>query len=368
MKILQIIPQLSSGGGERFVVDLSNELVERGHDVILCVLHTLHEGTSGFYLPQVSSKVRVVSMDKKPGLDVNLFWRLYRLVKQEKPDVLHTHLRAIVYALFAETFIMHGVHTVHNEASVEASDYFSRWIRRWLFKTGRVQPVTISEESRASFRKFYGMDAPLINNGRNIPDELTVSDAVKEEFRRYRKDDRTRVVVHLAHLDAVKRQALHARVAKRLYDEGYDLAVLFIGSDRDKAYVDEVRRAMPPCCHILGQRSNPLEYLKEAGAYGLCSLYEGLPISLIEALGVGAVPICTPVGGIVNLVHDGENGFLSDDLEEQSFYIALKRYLDMSDNEVAAMRKKAKKSYAPFSMTECAEKYEELYNRVCRKP
>lgn len=41
-------------------------------------------------------------------------------------------------------------------------------------------------------------------------------------------------------------------------------------------------------------------------AYALCSSYEGMPISLIEAIGVGCIPVCTPVGGIVDVVHNGE--------------------------------------------------------------
>ena len=64
MKILQIIPQLSSGGGERFTVDLCNELAERGHKVVLCVLYDLKDEKNSFYLPQVSKKVRVVSLNK----------------------------------------------------------------------------------------------------------------------------------------------------------------------------------------------------------------------------------------------------------------------------------------------------------------
>lgn len=47
MKILEIIPQLSSGGGERFVVDLCNEL-SKEHDVTLMVLHSLDK--VDFYL------------------------------------------------------------------------------------------------------------------------------------------------------------------------------------------------------------------------------------------------------------------------------------------------------------------------------
>lgn len=364
MKIVEIIPQLSSGGGERFTVDLCNELAERGHEVTLCALHTLHDGSTGFYLPQVSDKVIVVSLNKRPGLDLNLFWKVYRLVKSIKPDIVHTHLRGIVYALLAELFVVHGVHTVHSEASKEASEWFSRTVRKWLFCHKRVTPVTISEESRKSFVEFYGFDAPMIPNGRNIPQDLSVSKDVKIEMTRFCKDSDTRLIVQLAHLDNVKRQVLMANVAKRLYNEGYNFAILFIGSDRNEEYVKKVRQAMPPCCHILGQRTNPLEYLKEARAFALCSSYEGLPISLIEALGVGAVPICTPVGGIVNLINDGKNGFLSEDISEESYYKALKRYLDMPAGQLSEMSNRAKESYKPFSMTECATQYENLFKQL----
>ena len=367
MKILQIIPQLSSGGGERFTVDLCNELAERGHEVVLCVLHSLDNENNSFYLPQVSKKVRVVSLNKKSGFDISLFWKIYNFAKEEKPDVIHTHLRGILYALLAERFVVHGVHTVHNEASIEASEWLSRSTRKYLFNGGYSQPVTISEVSRRSFVDFYKMDAPMIFNGRNIPANLQVSEEVKAECNSYRKNEKTRLIVHLAHLDNVKRQLLHTRVAKRLQNEGYNLGVLFIGSQRDSEYVEQVKAEMPECCHLLGQRTNPLEYLKESGAFALSSLYEGLPISLIEALGVGAIPICTPVGGIVDLVKDGENGFLSADLEEESFYQAEKRFLEMRDEELEQMRKKAFESYAPFSMTECATKYEEVYKKVIDK-
>ena len=55
-----------------------------------------------------------------------------------------------------------------------------------------------------------------------------------------------------------------ARVAKRLYDENYDFTLLFIGSTENEQIVSEVTQYMPPCAHILGERMNPLEYLKRS--------------------------------------------------------------------------------------------------------
>lgn len=363
MKIFEIIPQLSSGGAERFTIDLCNELSTK-HEVTLIVLHSVEK--FGFYADELASNVRLVSMDKRMGFDMSLLFRLWRLIKKEKPDVVHTHLNGIIYISLSAAINRRGVycHTVHTTADKEASSFVCRGVRRLLFKTRLSTPITISEESQRSFLDYYGIDAPLIDNGRNVPADLALSASVVDEFKKYRRTDKTRVLVCLARMYPVKRHTLLAKVTARLYAEGYDFTVLAIGSTSQIDIVEEVKGLKSDNFYILGERKNPLEYLKAADAYALCSSYEGLPISLIEALGVGAVPVCTPVGGIVNLVHDGENGILAAGLEEDDYYNAMKRFLDLDDEALCAMSKKAKESYAPFSMTECAQKYVSLFEKL----
>lgn len=363
MKIFEIIPQLSSGGAERFTIDLCNELSTK-HEVTLIVLHSVEK--FGFYADELASNVRLVSMDKRMGFDMSLLFRLWRLIKKEKPDVVHTHLNGIIYISLSAAINRRVVycHTVHNTADKESNSFVCRVVRRLLFKTRLSTPITISEESQRSFLDYYGIDAPLIDNGRNVPADLALSASVVDEFKKYRRTDKTRVLVCLARMYPVKRHTLLAKVTARLYAEGYDFTVLAIGSTSQSDIVEEVKGLKSDNFYILGERKNPLEYLKAADAYALCSSYEGLPISLIEALGVGAVPVCTPVGGIVNLVHDGENGILAAGLEEDDYYNAMKRFIDLDDEALCAMSKKAKESYAPFSMTECAQKYVSLFEKL----
>lgn len=363
MKIFEIIPQLSSGGAERFTIDLCNELSTK-HEVTLVVLHSVEK--FGFYADELASNVRLVSMDKRMGFDMSLLFRLWRLIKKEKPDVVHTHLNGIIYISLSAAINRRVVycHTVHNTADKESNSFVCRVVRRLLFKTRLSTPITISEESQRSFLDYYGIDAPLIDNGRNVPADFALSASVVDEFKKYRRTDKTRVLVCLARMYPVKRHTLLAKVTARLYAEGYDFTVLAIGSTSQIDIVKEVRALKSDNFYILGERKNPLEYLKAADAYALCSSYEGLPISLIEALGVGAVPVCTPVGGIVNLVHDGENGILAEGLSEDDYYNAMKRFIDLDDEALCAMSKKAKESYAPFSMTECAQKYVSLFEKL----
>lgn len=362
MKIINVIPQLVSGGGERFTIDLCNALAELGHEVALIVFFA-PDGHLGFYRNELSDKVKFISLDKKVGLDATLAFRLRNVIRDFAPDIVHSHLRAIHYMpLTALTVKAKFFHTVHNTAEVEAAGAIGGAIRKWMFNTGKITPVTISLESLASFEEFYGHTAPMIFNGRDIPESLTVSDSVKEEIDGFKKTPTTKVLVHIARWTDVKRQDLMARVAKKLNDEGFDITVILIGKVTEEI-LQGVKEANCPVCHVLGERKNPLEYLKAADAFCLCSTYEGMPISLIEAMGVGAIPVCTPVGGIVNLVKEGETGFLSEDISEESYYNALKRFLLQSDERNAEMKVKVLKTYEPFTMRECADKYVELYKK-----
>lgn len=364
MRIVEIVPQLASGGGERFVVDLCNELAQMGHEVMLIVLHRLDNPILSFYLPEVDSRVTVKSMNKRKGADLTLPWRITKELKAFNPDVVHTHLSGIVYT-FISTVTQRNpkyFHTVHNVANREAGNKITATIRKWAFIRKKFTPVTISEESQRSFREFYGIDAPMIFNGRNVLANLKPSATVLNEINSLKSSSDDRVIVNLARIMTQKRQDLIARVCKRLENEGYNFTLLMIGRKGDQEIVDKIERTMCSNVHMLGERSNPLEYLAAADGYCLMSSYEGMPISLIEALGCGAVPICTPVGGIVNVINDGENGFLATDISEDACYIALKRFLDTTPEQLSRLKLAAKISYQPFSMTECTNKYIALFN------
>lgn len=359
MKIVEIIPQLSSGGAERFVVDLCNELSLK-HEVTLVVYYGLSE--YGFYAGEVSERVRLISLEKKDGFSVKLFRKVWDIVNDIRPDVVHLHTRALNYA-FPLQWAKPGpaiFMTVHNAAEKEAGGPAGTILRKFCFGRKAVVPVTISRESAASFRRFYGFDAPMIFNGRNVDESLPISHQVEEEFKKYRKTPDTRVFVSLARFTDVKRQDMLARVVARLENEGYDICVLFIGRQQDSAVVERVCEAGCRNIHMLGEKDNPMEYLKLADAFCLCSLYEGMPISLIEAMGVGTIPVCTPAGGISDVVND-HIGFMSEDLSEEAYYNALKRFLDTDLERLAEMKVRLIKAYMPYSMTECAAKYETLF-------
>lgn len=361
MKILEIIPQLSSGGAERFVVDLCNHLSD-SNDVTLLVYYNLDD--YGFYFNELSKKVKVVSLNKKQGFSPSVFVKVFNIIRNIKPDVVHIHLSSILYVWPTSLFYRKSKYfmTIHSEADKEAEGKVGTCIRKFCFKNNLIAPVTISAQSLNSFIIFYRIKAKIIFNGRTVAPHADMSEDLLREFEEYRKTSSSRVIVNLASFTPLKRQPLIAKVARRLYAEGEDFSLLMIGNTRNKEMLDEVMSIKSPNVFVLGERTNPVEYLQLADGFCLVSLYEGMPMSLIEALGVGAVPICTPVGGIVDVIKDGENGFLASDLSEESVYNAFKRFLHTSPEELQNIKDNVIKSYAQFTMSECASRYLELFN------
>lgn len=361
MKIMQIIPNLKSGGAERFVVDLCN-LHSIGNEVILVVLSPL-DGND-FYLHEVNPRVKVISLNGKNCIvDRQMFFKVYHVIKDERPDIVHTHLKSILYSLLAILFIRNVkfLHTIHSNSLNEAGGIKGKLVRKFLFKFNFVTPVVISQYVQDTFVSLYGKEAVMILNGRNVSENITISQEVEDRFKQWRRTDKTRVLVNIAGFRPQKRQPMLARIAKRLCEEGYDFSVVFIGDWHEKAMLEEVKAINSPNVFYIGAVKNPLEYLKCSDGFCLPSDREGFALSFIEALGTSTVPIVSPTGIMTDVTTNGENGFIADDLSEESYYRALKQYLDTPLNVLDKIKKKALESYKPYSMDNCANQYLQLY-------
>ena len=90
MKIIEIIYSLSSGGAERFVVDLSNEFVAKGNDVLLCTLLDDKKNNRAFYKFELNQKIEYVNLGYEK-LVISCILSIYKLINKYNPDVVHMH-------------------------------------------------------------------------------------------------------------------------------------------------------------------------------------------------------------------------------------------------------------------------------------
>ena len=98
MKILQVIPYFCFGGAETMCENLCYAEKELGNEVVVVSLYNEQTPISQ---RMEAAGIRVIYLDKKLGLDVSMVPKLLRVMKQERPDVVHTHLDVIKYAVAA---------------------------------------------------------------------------------------------------------------------------------------------------------------------------------------------------------------------------------------------------------------------------
>lgn len=356
MKILEIIPQLSQGGAERFVIDLCNEM-SKEHEVVLVVLHNVDK--HGFFRKELNIRVRLISMNKRMGMDWRLFFRLATLIRKEKPDAVHTHLRGIVYSFLA--YILPSkikfIHTVHSDAEKEAGKGISKWCRKFAFDLKCVHPVTISEESQRSFEDFYHLPSTLIYNGRPKYNFNTDISTVQQELEKIKTNQDVKIIVNVARIDPAKNQLALAKAIDNLNKQGYAVELAIIGSKADKQIVNDIEALNSPSVHLLDVRTNPRDYMRAADAFCLSSIYEGMPITLIECFSVGTIPLCTPVGGIINMIHDGENGLLAKGSNQEDIEEMIKRFLQYMPQDIERLKRNSAESFKHFDMTNCSQMY-----------
>ena len=87
VKILQIIPNLSVGGAEKFVVSLCNELAkDPANQVFVCCLYSL-DRERGKLKELLNESVTVIELGKKLGFDLSIYFKLFRTLRRVGPDI-----------------------------------------------------------------------------------------------------------------------------------------------------------------------------------------------------------------------------------------------------------------------------------------
>ena len=363
MKILQLYTALRLGGVERLVLDLSQELARKGHEVILATTWSdeLDEMT---VLNGEKPLFRRIHFGKKAGgRSLGILWKVNRLIWREKPDVVQTHLFTLSYVLPNVFFGMPPrtkyVHTIHNQAEKEwPTPYF--WLTKYLY-LHRTTPVSISGRVHETMLERYpGVKSPLILNGCVI--DTFNHDALEEKIVSLKRTPHTKLFLNVGHLSPSKNQLMLNRVAGRLASEGYDFAVAIVGHGDFEEYTKKFMSEKCSNVHYLGACRYSQALLRKADFFTLCSIYEGMPISLIEAIGNGCVPVCTPAGGIPDACINHVNGLLADENTEDGLYRAMKEALEMTSDTYSRYRDESVRLFKEkFSMDACVAAYEKLY-------
>lgn len=364
MRILHIHPAMRSGGIESLICGLANEMAKT-EDVTVCSIFRPEPNDISWN--KLSPSIRKISLGKtKPGFSIKEIFKIYKLFKDGNFDVINMHGMFYYYAL--SIFLLHKkikfFYTVHSDAVKENSSWDAKLlgIKKFCFRRGYVHPITISDASQKSFEELYKCNNNLIYNG--IPRPVLFSE---DTINVYKKTNKTKIFLHAGRIDSSKNQLVLCKVFQKLLDEKYDIVLLIAGAKRDNKIYKSIKPYFSERIKYIGERNDIPQLMSQCCGMCLPSIWEGLPIVLLEALSVGCIPICSPVGGIVNVIKNGYNGFLSKSSSEEDYYSTMKYFLSLNDNEISSIKEKCKKTFPKYDICNTARSYLKLYKSIKTK-
>lgn len=364
MKILHIHPSMRSGGIEAMICALANEM-SKTDSVTVCSIFAPLSGD--LFWNKLSPKVQKYNLGKtRSGFSLKEIFSVFNLIRRGGFDVVNMHGMFAYYVL--SVLLLHNkthfFYTVHSDAVMENS----RWdrkilaVKRFCFLRKYVTPITISNASQNSFKNLYHCSSILIYNGIAKPD-MKNSDFVAK----YRFSPQTRVFIHAGRIDTPKNQLVLCKVFRHLIEDGEDVVLLIAGSKRRSDIFDSIKSYFCDRIVYLGERNDITQLMASCDAMCLPSLWEGLPVTLLEAISVGCVPICSNVGGISEVITSGINGILSESPSEDDFYSSVKQFLELSVSERLSMSQHCRESFYRFDIANTSREYINAYKSVLRE-
>lgn len=367
MKILEITFYLAAGGGERLMVDLSNELAKTNEVVVLTLKNDkIEPDKRQFYKSELSPQIVYKNLGLEKGLTLKMLWQVYRAIKNENPDIVHLHVHGVpIYCILAIILMKKKVkffQTIHSDIYNGYNNRFYRFLIKTFGYSGQMGFIALSEKNYKDLIKEYPkVKGTCIVNGRAPITPTSKFSEVKIEMQSYKKDNNSMLFIHVARCNPIKNQQLLIKSFNRLIVDGYNAELVIIGDLFDSELGISLKKQACDRVHFVGPRKNISDYMLNADVFCLSSSFEGMPITMLEASLAGVPIVSTPVCGAIDLVKDGMNGIKSKEYTEDSYYDAL--VYSLKHYEVLRNNSQQQKDRSPYTIKICAEKYIEFFKK-----
>ncbi|GAB60169.1 TIGR03088 family PEP-CTERM/XrtA system glycosyltransferase [Rheinheimera nanhaiensis] len=306
--IAHLIWHFSTGGLENGVVNLINHLPagQFRHSII-----TLSGHDPKFATRITTGNVRFYCLDKAPGHDWGTFSRLNQLLKQLKPDVLHSRNLATLELQTVGWWRkvplrLHGEHG-WDSTDIGGSSKKNQLIRR-LFQRFVNHFICLSAESEQYLRNKIGISAARLSRICNGVDVERFAAAAPVQLWPHSQSIAPVLFVSVGRLATVKNHALLLRAFALLLQQAPQFSgtarLVLVGDGPCRAVLEQQSQALgiSDKVHFSGERQDITSVMQAADVFVLPSLAEGISNTLLEAMAAGTPVIATAVGGNPDLL------------------------------------------------------------------
>jgi sugar transferase (PEP-CTERM/EpsH1 system associated) len=361
---MHLLYRLHPGGMEYGVIKLTNGLV--GSRVVSSICSTVPATQIKELL---DPSVRLIECRRREGNDPSLVWQLYRLLKRERPDIVHTHawgtlIEGLVAARLARVPIV-----VHGEHGTLQTSRGQVWAQRWGWNAAD-RVLSVSSKLADRMAGEIGFLRERITTIRNGVD-FTRFD------RRNRQAGRAALALGpndlavgtVGRLVDVKDHANLIEALRILHGAGVRFKGFIAGDGplRESLQQQIDTLGLATCVTLLGHRADVHAVLPALDVFVLSSKSEGLSNTIQEAMASAVPVVATRVGGADELVDDGLTGVLVPPRDPHALAVALEGVARNAGRRAAMANASELKAQREFSLERMLREYEQLYLNLASK-
>jgi glycosyltransferase involved in cell wall biosynthesis len=368
--ILQVLHTLEVGGAEMLATRIARRLQDRFHFIFAC-LDGL--GTLGKELQDEGFQVEVLG--RRPGIDWACVRKLAQFAHDQDVRVIHAHQYTPFFYARAPgwtgrrapvLFTEHG--RVHPDLPNRKRIIFNR-----LFLRDADRVVAVGESVKRALIANEGIPGgriQVIYNGVRLADFEEDSRQREEVRRELGFGATTPVAIQVARLDYLKDHFTALRTAERVQRTIPEFQLLLVGEGPERAKIEEeIRsRGLTNTVRLLGLRTDVRRLLAAADLFLLTSISEGIPVTLIEAMSAKLPIVSTDVGGVPEVVTDGETGWTAPAGDDAQLAEGILCLLADRDEARAMALAGCRRAEEQFSEQQMHDAYAALYEEMLPAP
>jgi len=322
IRILYVIGQLAVGGSERQLVHLINHIDSERYEPMVCSF-SADAALAGELNAQ---GVKVIILPKKMNPDLTRPFTLYKIVKDFDPDLIHSYLFVANTWSRIIGLILHKPVIVSERNSEPYKPFWMLFIDRLLCPLGTLM-IANSESGaeRAKKRKeFPPQKIKVIYNG--IPIEQYAEEPKHLQFaQEFGIHAGEKAIAVVARLCEAKNHEMLFYVMQKVLRAYPNVRLLCVGIGPRLQELKRLARRLDIEDNIIftGLRSDIPFILSKVSLLVLPSKWEGTPNVILEALVCGCPVVATRVGGIPEIIRDGETGLLVPSLNVEAMVDAI---------------------------------------------
>lgn len=364
LRLMQITHDLAIGGLQQVVVNICRTIDREKFDISVLCLRNLGE-----FVPEIEKLgIKVLFLpQKETGTDYLSFLKVAKILREEKIDIIHTHntqpfIDGTIGAIMSGVKTI--VHTDHARAFPDKRRYMiaERFLSRFAYRV-----VGVSEKTSDDLMKYEKISPRKIMTIPNGIDGNRFKIKVDREKKKKELGLTTEgpVIGLASRLTSQKGIPFLLRAMSEILAAIPDAVLIIAGEGRIEDELKKEALDLQIADHVrfIGPRMDMPELLKLFDLYVMPSLWEGLPMVLLEAMAAGCPIVSTNVGGIGTAIQHGINGSLVNSQDSDALAKEIVRVLKDKELRSKYVANGLDIFEKQFSASKMTRQYEKLYLR-----